>query len=1206
MSWTDSQKKAIDARGNNFLVSAAAGSGKTSVLVERVQKLILEDRVDIDSMLIVTFTNAAAAEMKHRIYAALSGRLGEEKDPAEQKRLRGQLSALSRANISTFSSFALEIVHRYYHVIGLQPALGICDESREEILKREAMDELMEARYAAKDEAFRAFLDRYAKPDSDDAVRGMILSLHRILQSLPYPEEWLSILPEEGQTDRFLAFAADQAKSCVEMGIAYFEKASELLDGLPGLAAKNLEDLERLAQAREVLAQGDTEGALALLSLPYQRMTASKAEKPSWEEVKEEVSGLRGNGKEFLNAAKEDYLSITREEMEKEREMGLSSLQTLISLTEDFTGRYGAKKGLLGLMDFADIEHFALRILQDESVQREYREKFACIFVDEYQDSNTVQEELIRSVSRGNNVFMVGDVKQSIYKFRLAEPELFLRKAEDFGKGEGGELITLNSNFRSKASVIDLVNRVFSQLMTRASCGMDYTQDQRLEEGAPYAGEYIYPARFYLVDMAEDAAGRAQEDEEEAGADAPSVDEEIEELKASEAEALQAVRLIREYLGKTIHDGKEKNPAKQDRPLRFRDMAILMRAVRTDGEVFYKTLLENGIPVFLERSEGYFDTIEIQVFLNLLRLIDNRSQDIPLLSVLRCPVFGFDASDLAAVRIWAMKRGDTRAPYNRIFLQYCEEGPEGGLRDRCRSFAAKLDGWRRQAQYMPLGDFLWRLLDETGYASFAGAVPEGVQRLANLRSLAEKAQSFDEENAGGLYGFIRYIDAIAGKKLKVSVGQARVMSESEDAVRIMTIHKSKGLEFPFVLLAGLGKRRKGREDTHLAVFHKDLGAALRLVNPQTGLYCNPKSLDLILRRKSAEEMAEDIRVLYVALTRPKDILLMTAAVKNAQSKLQSARRLLPSDMQNASDYASVLLSILGENSLEIVPQSVLRGSKAQAHQQTEDLTRKLKDGFCVPDGALSEDLRREIASRLAFDSSAELSEQEKRKYSVSQIALLRRQKQALPRTLASGEDEPSDAGAVQASPDVPARLPVFLSEKKKMDASARGTAYHTVMEHLPFTWETYTPQEVASFMDGLQRGHILSEDERAAVDPARICAFFSSRVGMEARKAAREERLRKEAPFTMTSELDGRSVLVQGTIDCYFEQLGGWVLVDYKSNYIDRSRKEAEMERLRAEYIPQLALYREALEGITGKPVKKAVLYLFGIDEEVSIDDQQS
>ena len=1201
MAWTDRQLQAIESRGSSLLVSAAAGSGKTSVLVERVQQLVLEEGVSLENMLIVTFTNAAAAEMKERIYRSLSEQLSKEGQSRDRQNwLRTQMNLVGRANISTFHKFALEVVHRYYHVIGIKPNLAICDEPRQAILSREALDELMDRCYEEDRPEFRAFLDRYATSKGDGPVRDLILDFHTFLQSLPDPWAWTDdLLKDPGQfEDRFREFARKQTLRRLDLAIGYFRAAGDELDGLPKLAAKNEADLAYLFSLRALAAQGAlSQAAEALAGHRFAGMKPSKDEKEDWDLRKDRVSALRENGKKHVKAAKENYLIFSEETLEKERVLGAEPLGTLISLTKEFSSLYGAKKDLLGLLDFSDIEHFALRILENEEVCREYREKFDCIFVDEYQDSNLVQDKLIERVSRPDNVFMVGDVKQSIYKFRLAEPELFLDRYRRYkaGADPNGKVIDLNSNFRSKKEVVDLVNRLFRSLMTPDTTDMEYTEDEALVKGSSYEGPLSYPPRLSLVETLlpgeEDAPGEPDEPQE---AGEPSVDEEIEDLKAAELEALNAVRLIREYHGKTVHDDKKNC----DRPLAYRDMVILLRAVKGDGEVFYKTLSEAGIPVFLDRSEGYFDAVEIQVFLNLLRIIDNRSQDVPLLSVLRSPVFGFSASELAQIRIWAKGRGETRTPYNRVFAEYQTEGPDGPLKDKCLAFAAKLDRWRMLSRHMPLGDFLWELLTDSGYASFASAVPAGTQRLANLRALADKAQQYESDNAGGLYGFINYVDAINDKGGKVDVGQVKILSESEDVVRIMTIHKSKGLEFPFVLLAGLGKKFGG---THMgkAEFHKSFGAAMRLVQPGTGLYCDPLSLRFIRRKKDAEEMAENIRVLYVALTRPKDIVLMSAAVKHADAVLERAACTLPGDVESCSGYVNALLPLLPKGSVEIVPREKVTAQHAAQTLDRRKLAKELAEGFHVAEDELPV-TKEEIAYRLNFDYEPPEEQKEKRKYSVSQIAAMERERrQALPKVLtAEGEEETLQEQILPAS--ARDKLPAFLSAQKGLNAAARGTAYHTVMEHLPFTPEGKDAESIRAFMEDLVEKGLLTDAEFAAVDPHRVSAFFGSQTGREA-LAAKE--LYKEQPFTIRHELEGRQVLVQGTIDCCFMQEDGWVLVDYKSNYIDKENLEAEMERLRADYLPQLALYREALEGVTGVPVKKAVLYLFGIDKEISIDD---
>ena len=1188
MGWTEHQKKAIESRGKSLLVSAAAGSGKTAVLVERVKRLLLEENVSLDRMLIVTFTNAAAAEMKERIYKALNAQLSQEGLPRDrQNLLRAQIALVGRANISTFHKFALEIVHRYYHVIGIKPNLKICDEAKAAILKQKAMDELMESRYGADDPAFRTFLDWYANSRGDKTVRDMIREFHTFLQSLPDPKAWTdSLLSDPGYyEDQYRNFCAQLALRRVQLAQEYFRRASEELAFLPDLQAKNDADMDFAASLAAMLEQRDLAGPLEILgSHRYMTMSPKKDEKAEWALVRETVDALRTKAKTHIKYAKEHYLPFSEEQVRKEREMGLPQLRTLISLTEEFSSRYGAKKDLLGVLDFPDIEHFSLRILENGDVCREYREKFDHIFIDEYQDSNMVQEELIGRIARPGNVFRVGDVKQSIYKFRLAEPELFLEKYKAFKAGTVpyAEVVNLNSNFRSKREVIDLVNLIFETLMTRVTA-IAYTEEEALVKGSSYEGPLSYPPALYLVDTSVPGGEEAEDAEED-------MDEEILDLKAAELEAWNAVRLIRGYHGKEIFDDK----AQAVRPLEYRDMVILLRAVKGIGEVFYQTLTDAGLPVFLERSEGYFDTVEIQVFLNLLRIIDNRSQDVPLLSVLRSPVFGFSASELAAIRIWAKARGGVHDPYNRIFAAYQEEGPDGPLKEKCRSFSAKIERWRMLSQHEPLGDFLWKLLTDSGFASFASAVPAGTQRLANLRALADKAQAYESENAGGLYDFINYVEAINSEGGKVDVGQVRILSESADVVRIMTVHKSKGLEFPFVLLAGLG-RKFGQSSASKAAFHKDFGAALRLVDPETGLYGDPLGMRVIRSKKDAEALAEEVRVLYVALTRPRDIILMSAAVKDAQKTLAKARNAVPGDMEGCGDPVSALLPLMPEGTVKVVSREEAVREYAAGKQKRVDLAEQLEHGFHPSEDDLPV-TKEEIAARLSFDYEPPAKQQEKRKYSVSQIAAMEREKlPVLPKKLTpeGGEEDPGEMPAAKE------KLPVFLSAEKRMDAASRGTAYHTVMEHLPFTPEDKDPDSIRAFMDGLVSRGLLTPAEYAAVDPRRVSAFFASQTGKEAAAAAE---LYKEAPFTIRHDRDGRQVLVQGTIDCYFRQDDGWVLVDYKSNYIDKENMDEEMRRLRAEYLPQLALYREALEGVTGLPVKKAVLYLFGIDKEISID----
>ncbi len=1185
MAWTERQADAISSRGETLLVSAAAGSGKTSVLVERVMGLILDDRVSLDRMLIVTFTNAAAAEMKEKIGRRIRAALQQEGLAPEDRRfLRHQLSIMGSCNISTFHSFAIEVIRRYYHVIGVQPDLAVCDDARAELFKQEAMDELFEERFSSGDPELRYFLDCYATSRRDDEARKMIEDFYTFLRSLPEPSEWTKALCEGKllESEDLAAIIKEKIRKSLSFAASLFEKAAAALTEGPervGLAPallmadKNRADAGKLRALLDELDSAPFEDILSRLSdISYERMSAAKAEKPSWEHMKSEVTALREAAKEVTGLLK-GFSGCSAELLEREKEASLPVLKILCSLTEDYERRYSQKKLSRGLMDFPDMEHMALKILKNEQVSAEYRQRFSCVFIDEYQDSNMVQESLISRVAPKDGVFMVGDVKQSIYKFRQAEPELFLARYKDIKAGKReGRVIDLNANFRSKAAVIGLVNRLFSRIMNPGSCGILYDEDAALYEGAPYTGPLQYEPGLYLAQAKKEDAP-AEEDEGRGAAG-----EELRELKAVELEALQAVDIIRAKLGKPIFDSREQ----RERPLRYRDMALLLPVVKNRGEVFYKTLSAAGIPVYLARTEGYFDTLEVGIFMDLLRIIDNSRNDVALISVLHFPAFGFSADELARIRIFSNERDRglgkrKKRPFSSALGLYAAEGGDGALKLRCEDFLEKLALWKKKAAFEPLGSFVWELLSASGIMDCCSALPGGLQRQANLRALADKAQSFEEESASGLYGFITRVDAI---REKVSVGEAEIFSEDSDAVRIMSIHKSKGLEFPFVLVCGMTEplEKGGRNASKLAV-HKGLGAAAVLVDPKTGMRNKPSIYRLLKEKDRGEERAERIRLLYVAATRAKDMLYFCAAGRDLWNKWERLGLSSAGDGYYEKDFLSLLYPVFGSGpNVFFSEQSALAAARDAGR---EELRKGLEQGFAVDESRLPIGPG-EIEKRLDFKvPRAEKTGMSK--LSVSQLAELARMEEGAP---------------VFSDLSESFRPPAFMAPGKKPGAAARGTAYHTVMEHLPFRKDGHSPEEVRQFMRRLVASSILTQAEYESVDPGRISAFFSSPIG---KRVLASSEVMKEAPFTVKRLYEGRELLVQGTLDCCFIEDGSWVLIDYKSNYVDPGAEEAEFERLRKEYLPQLAEYRYALETVTGIPVKEAVLYLFGPGKEIPV-----
>ena len=1154
MGWTPRQEDAIKSSGKSLLVSAAAGSGKTSVLVERVSSL-LEGGADLSRMLIVTFTNAAAAEMKERIAKSLGS------------------AAVRHSHISTFHSFALDIIRKYYYVTGIDPGLAVCDEYRQTIMKNKAMDKMFEEYFEADDEDFLNFLNCYATAKSSYTAQQMIFEMHRFLESLPDPEGFLKATEDMSAFDikSYLAFCAREAEASVRRVAVYMDSAKELAlnpgkDGaypMPKLAEKLASDSESLKAALEKFEAGKPQEAYALLNaFSFTRLNRTKEEKSSFVFIEEEFTTLQDAWKKEFSRFKKTLSGISEESFEEEKKALKRPLCELVKLTKRFDALYRANKLREGVMDFSDIEHYALAILKNEDVAAELRDSFDYIFVDEYQDSNSVQDGLISKIAKENNLFFVGDVKQSIYKFRHAEPELFIKKYDDFKNGgnELAKVIDLNANFRSKSTIIDFVNKMFSVLMTKDSAGIVYDEDAALAEGTPYTGEHLYEPKFYLVNASTD-------DEED-------VDDEIEDLKAAQLEALEIVNIIREYYGKPIYDSKKKCV----RSLEYSDMVILMRSVKSRGEYIYSALSNADIPVFLQREGGYFDTPEIQVTLNLLRIIDNLRQDVPLISVLAFPSFGFSPKELAQIRIHANGKGLHKAAFCDALRLYAQEGTDAKLCQRVNDFLKRTDDWRRKAAYLPLDDFIWELLAESGILEYAGALPMGVQRLANLRALADKAMEYEAENAGGLFSFISYIEVISEKGKAAETGQVSVLGEGADAVRIMTIHKSKGLEFPFVLLAGTGSKLPNSKDMLPLYTHKDFGVSMKLVEPEKGLTAMPLSAELISLKKKQEDLAETIRILYVAVTRTKDIFVVSAAAKKAARLLHRDWSVIKGNPAAAVYYSDLLLPFFAGGKIEYITKAQLASEEKNTSGAKESILACLESGFELDEKELPLP-RDEIKKRLEFDYRPSEEELMKTKYSVSELAEISR--------------EEHGGGHYQISH----RKPHFVGETV-LNAAARGTAYHSVMEHIPFTKEGKSVEEIQAFIEDLKNRRIITPEEAGVVEAERIKAFFESEIGKRAMASAE---IHKEAPFVLKTGFKGRRIFVQGTIDCYFKEGDGYVLLDYKSNYIDKDNPESEKTRLKENYIPQLELYKEALEKITGIKVKEAVLYLFGIDDTVSI-----
>ena len=963
--WTPEQAEAITRRGQNLLVAAAAGSGKTAVLVERIKRLILEERCAIDHMLIVTFTNAAASEMKEKIEKAIrkeidrvAGALAaadakgsaatrsfaEAKAEAEAgvdgaacgqdgnhagkqssaRRessdasraalqrdlvfLKRQLDLLPNANISTFHAFALEVIRRFFYLIDVEPNFKICDNSRQMILRGQAMDELLEEFFEADDAAFYEFLNSFSGDRNENRFRQMIESTFDTIQSLPEPAEWLREKVEELNPARGIEAFAESAvmrelwedtKARLTRAKAQLLKTAEFaaLHSLEGLRELTLADLGMAEELEALAAARDFDGMVSRLD-GFRLKTLSKkifAETADFDEsamadVREMVEQNRAPLKSCAKDLKTAYFYDVFQSIAEDVHAGYPSACFFARALLRYGEIYAEKKREKGLLDFNDIEHNAYEILKDAEAAAFYREKFLHIFVDEYQDSNVIQEALIERLQSGRNLFTVGDIKQSIYMFRLAEPEIFRARYHRYDAltAERGEespslCIDLNRNFRSKAGVLDFINQVFYDAME------DYDARAALYPGDSCAERSSVKPLLYLAQTPWDEDGEA--------------DDELKLLRKAEKEALAAVKIIRDHLGRTIYDSKEH----KERSLEKKDIVILMRGMKNYGDLFYKILTENNLPAYVDDNDGFFDTIEINTFMALLALLDNPKQDIPLLTVLRSEIFDFSVEELTAVRI-AQKEGS----YYQALVSCAGENPgeacgaagaeamarsgrfaDEALREKCAAALRSLRKWSRLASLLPLDELIWELLLETGFYLAVGAMPSGSRRQANLRALVDKALAYQDSQDGSLYGFMEYIDAV--KERKVSMGQVKMVGEDDDTIRIMTIHKSKGLEFPMVLLAGYCRKLNYTTIGKGPAVHKTLGLGFPVVHYRESWYRTSITQNVIRAKIRREEAAEEKRVLYVAMTRAKDFLCLLGIEDDPQEAVSRVLAELPKD-----------------------------------------------------------------------------------------------------------------------------------------------------------------------------------------------------------------------------------------------------------------------------------------------------------------------
>ena len=1239
MKWTEEQQKVITLRDRNILVSAAAGSGKTAVLVQRILSKIMDPvkPVDIDRLLIMTFTRAAAGEMRERIEKALDQALAADPD---NEHLQRQMMLIHTAQITTIDGFCSYVIRNYFHLIGLDPGYRTADEGELKLLQEDVLKELFEDYYAEGDEKFTAFVECYAAGKSDEGLKEHVLELYNASMSNPWPDEWLDgcvanyeLDPEKGIAGTpWFRYLWDIVDSALKEAGELAENAMEICmepEG-PELYQDALQsDLLLIRKLQELSVKQDyDEMTRNLQNLSFARLSGKKMEGVS-DQLKNLVKDIREDEKGILKDLGSKYFQCTLEELTELTQASAEPLKMLVKLTRDFTERFSLKKREKNVLDFSDMEHFALNILLKKDgdtytpsqASRELSEKYDEVMLDEYQDSNLVQEILMQNVSGWvndrKNIFMVGDVKQSIYRFRLARPELFMEKYHSYSLTESEEQrIDLHKNFRSRPEVLESVNFIFRQIMGQDLGGIDYDEAAALYPGASFP-EGEDPEFIKTEVLLVEKDGVILEDNDEA--DAPENERELEALAIADR--------IREMVG---HDRILDKETGEYRPVQYGDIVILLRSAAGWAETFGEVLGARGIPSYTASRTGYFSTTEVVTLLNYLRVLDNPLQDIPLTGVLRSPIAGCTTEDLAELRI-AYPEGMIYECVKAFVEEYREhrimEEEKRRLGEKLSHFMDTMNALRDMAAYTPVHQLILEVLERTGYGSYAKAMPDGAQRSANLNMLVEKAMEYEKTSYRGLFNFVRYIQKL--QQYQVDYGEVNLSGAGESAVQIMTIHKSKGLEFPVVFAAGMGKRFNFRDMNASILIHPELGIGADAILPDKRIIAASLCKQIIRRELLKESLGEELRVLYVALTRAKEKLILCGAVGDLENQITALSVLRDNKEELISlgmrmrgkcywDYVLPALArhrcmngifqeygifmnrnnpLYGDASAFVVKK--ITAADLTEKEVVEQAEREMKKEVLKnwnPGIVYDSEIREELERRFSFVYPYEYLKELPVKVSVSELK----------KRSYHSEQDLEEAVDYEQDEELQPLIPHFIEAKKEegYTGAFRGTAYHRVMECLDYQ-RTDTQEKLRVQLEELVSLKKMEEKEAASVRIRDIWKFLESALGQRMKAAARQKQLFREQPFVIArkaSELEPEwqceeDVLVQGIIDGYFIENDELVLVDYKTDFV----RSGEEQKLIDRYHVQLDDYAQALERMTGRRVKERYIYSFTLGKEIRL-----
>ena len=1210
--WTEQQKQAIEVRGGDLLISAAAGSGKTAVLVERVIRRIIEEKQDIRRLLVVTFTKAAATEMRQRIGAAIAKEL--EQDP-NNLHLQEQMALLAWADIKTIHAFCLQVIKDYYHLLKIDPAVRTADPAEVTLLQKEVLEELFEELYAEEEnDWFLQLLEAVTTSTKDDKLKELVLAACEYAQGAPDPAKKLEEAAErfhleEGQTiddcDWF-AFIREGVQNQVEYVLYQLQKAFFLSDGGEFEGYHNLlgKEVEMAKNLQAALDGKYAEWRLAYIAMDFARLPAYRGQE---KEQAERIKELRNDAKDTLKKVGEVYFAYS-DIMQADLIRNIYPIaKALCEVTKRFMAAFAEAKREKNIIDFTDYEHFALDVLLDEKgapsqAAEEIRQRYDEIMIDEYQDSNIVQELVLEAVSGKpigeNNRFMVGDVKQSIYRFRQAMPELFNQKYLNYPVTEGGKerKIILSKNFRSRKNILDGINFIFRQIMCSELGDIAYDAEVAL-----YAGMEFPPCQELHGGANEIILIETKEEDDS------ELSEELQEMDRRQVEATAIAQRIRELMESGYHVLDKKTG--EYRPVQYGDIAILLRSMKNWGSVLEDVFGREGLPYYAETAEGYYSVPEVETVLHILRLIDNPRQDIPLLSVLHSPVYDFTADELMQIRLSGGK-----GSYYDCLQQYLEEGEDEELRGRISMFLGDIDAWRRQNRDLSLHELLRMVYRETGYYDYLGMTAGGALRQANLRLLLDKAEQYEKGSRRGLFYFIRYVEDM--KTAEVETASAKLQDDSPDHIRIMTIHKSKGLEFPVVFVSDMGKAFNEMDARAQVIFHQKWGFGMDWMDLEKRVTYRTLSRMALADATRMEGLAEEIRVLYVALTRAKEKLILTGTAKDMEKSLwkwsqaaETKQSVLPLfRLRRAKNYLDwVMPAYLRHPSCKVVPEQ----------WEEEDFRFALEDSAWSFTAMTREDVLKPVDAeqKLAeeqkdyfegWEGPEEMTSCGEKVFRIFSWQYPHEKETGLPAKLSISEikrkyQEEMSGEMMQTAPKT-IRLPE-KQEVKGLTGAQIGTAMHTVLEECDLRKE-YDKESLEMLISALVTGGRLTEEEAKAVRRKELLQFFRSSLAERLRLAEKIETERTFALLMQPKELfygkeyeDVKDmILVNGIIDCYFIENGKVILLDYKSD-----RVYAE-EELKERYRIQLQLYKTALERALKLPVAETYIYSLAMGKEISLE----